>query len=112
QRWLNLNLRDQPINPEAHQALRFLQKQAHLDHTDYPRFKREGIEVIGSGQIEGANKGYDPLNLDDTFDVSCRDQEVQMKKPKAVAPQVKFQAALEAVKGERSLVELARAYAV
>jgi transposase-like protein len=35
-----------------------------------------------------------------------------MKKPKAVAPQVKFQAALEALKGERSLVELARAYAV
>lgn len=56
QRWLNLNLREQPINPEAHKALHFLQKQAHLDHTDYPRFKREGIEVIGSGQIEGANK--------------------------------------------------------
>ncbi|RIH82016.1 hypothetical protein Mlute_02625 [Meiothermus luteus] len=35
-----------------------------------------------------------------------------MKRPKAVAPQVKFQAALEAVKGERSPVELARAYAV
>ncbi|MCX7601250.1 MAG: hypothetical protein N2Z75_04835, partial [Meiothermus sp.] len=61
-----LNLRDPPINPVAyfrraergvaHKALRFLQKQAHLDPTDYPRFQREGIEVIGSGQIEGANK--------------------------------------------------------
>jgi len=40
----------------AHKALRFLQKQAHLDPTDYPRFRREGIQVIGSGQIEGANK--------------------------------------------------------
>ena len=56
--------------------------------------------------------GYDPLNLDDTLDVSRRDQEIQMKRPKAVAPRVKFQAALEAVKGERSLVELARAHAV
>ncbi|ADH65098.1 hypothetical protein Mesil_3284 (plasmid) [Allomeiothermus silvanus DSM 9946] len=40
----------------AHKALHFLQHQAHLDLTDYPRFKREGIEVIGPGQIEGANK--------------------------------------------------------
>ena len=35
-----------------------------------------------------------------------------MKKPKAVPPQVKFQAALEAIKGEKSLVELARIYNV
>ena len=35
-----------------------------------------------------------------------------MKKPKAVSPQVKFQAALEAIKGEKSLVELARIYNV
>jgi transposase len=38
--------------------------------------------------------------------------EVKMKKPKAVPPQVKFQAALEAIKGEKSLVELARIYNV
>ncbi|WP_337845746.1 hypothetical protein [Thermus sp.] len=35
-----------------------------------------------------------------------------MKKAKPVPPQLKFQAALEAVKGERSLVEIARAYGV
>lgn len=35
-----------------------------------------------------------------------------MKKPKSVPPQVKFQAALEAIKGERSLVEIARIYGV
>ncbi|WP_243095672.1 transposase [Thermus thalpophilus] len=35
-----------------------------------------------------------------------------MKKLKVIPPQVKFQAALEAVKGEKSLVEIARAYGV
>jgi hypothetical protein len=27
-----------------------------LNHTNYPQFRREGLEVIASGQIEGANK--------------------------------------------------------
>ncbi len=35
-----------------------------------------------------------------------------MKKPKSVAPQVKFQAALEVIKGQQSLAQLARTYGV
>lgn len=41
---------------EGMKALSYLEKQALLDHTCYPQFKQEGIVVIGSGQIEGANK--------------------------------------------------------
>ena len=44
------------LNDEALKALRYLEKQAALDHTTYPKFKQEGIDVIGSGQVEGANK--------------------------------------------------------
>jgi hypothetical protein len=44
------------LNDEALTALRYLEKQAALDHTTYPKFKLEGLEVIGSGQVEGANK--------------------------------------------------------
>jgi hypothetical protein len=58
QRWLNtLSPTERTtLNDEAQKALRYLEKQAALDHTTYPKFKHEGIEVIGSGQIEGANK--------------------------------------------------------
>jgi len=55
--WLNVNV---PANPklvdEARGALSYLEKQAELEHTTYPKFKAQGIEVIGSGQVEGANK--------------------------------------------------------
>lgn len=55
--WLNRHLKnDVSLSEEGRQALAFLQKQALLEHTCYPSFKAQGIEVIGSGQIEGANK--------------------------------------------------------
>jgi hypothetical protein len=56
QRWLNRHLHNPSLDEAGRKALAFLEKQAQLDHTDYPRFKHEGLEVIGSGQIEGANK--------------------------------------------------------
>jgi len=58
QRWLNTLSPSEHtmLDDEAQKALRYLEKQAALDHTTYPKFKHEGIEVIGSGQIEGANK--------------------------------------------------------
>jgi hypothetical protein len=33
-----------------------LENQAALDHTTYPKLKQEGIQVIASGQVEGANR--------------------------------------------------------
>ena len=39
----------------AHKVLGYLNRQAFLGRLAYPAFKREGFEVIGSGQIEGAN---------------------------------------------------------
>jgi hypothetical protein len=57
QRWLNQHVpAEVSLNEEARTALAYLSKQALLDHTCYPRFRAEGLEVIGSGQIEGANK--------------------------------------------------------
>lgn len=58
QRWLNTLSPGErtTLDDEAQKALRYLEKQAALDHTTYPKFKHEGIEVIGSGQVEGANK--------------------------------------------------------
>jgi hypothetical protein len=56
QQWLNLNIRNHSLDEASQKALNFLQKQANLDHTNYPKFRPEGLEVIGSGQIEGANK--------------------------------------------------------
>ncbi|RIH81377.1 hypothetical protein [Calidithermus roseus] len=60
QRWLNGHLNDPSLlgalPTEARKALHFLEKQALLNHTHYPQFRREGLEVIASGQIEGANK--------------------------------------------------------
>lgn len=57
QKWLNKHVPSgAELNEEAQSALAYLSKQAMLDHTCYPKFKAEGIEVIGSGQIEGANK--------------------------------------------------------
>jgi hypothetical protein len=57
QTWLNKHVpADAVLNEEAQTALAYLSKQALLDHTCYPRFRAEGLEVIGSGQIEGANK--------------------------------------------------------
>jgi len=57
QAWLNHHAPDPVgLNQDAQKALSYLQKQTLLGHTAYPGFKAEGIEVIGSGQIEGANK--------------------------------------------------------
>lgn len=57
QTWLNQHVpAEANLNEEAQTALAYLSKQALLDHTCYPRFRAEGLEVIGSGQIEGANK--------------------------------------------------------
>jgi hypothetical protein len=58
QRWLNTLSPSErtTLDDDAQKALRYLEKQAALDHTTYPKFKDEGIEVIGSGQVEGANK--------------------------------------------------------
>lgn len=57
QTWLNQQIpADTVLNDEAQKALAYLSKQALLEHTCYPRFRAEGLEVIGSGQIEGANK--------------------------------------------------------
>lgn len=57
QRWLNLYVPTRLDIAELDEtAQAYLTKQALLDHTCYPRFRAEGIEVIASGQIEGANK--------------------------------------------------------
>jgi hypothetical protein len=58
QHWLNTLSPTEctTLKDDALKALRYLEKQASLDHTTYPKFKNEGIEVIGSGQVEGANK--------------------------------------------------------
>jgi hypothetical protein len=57
QSWLNLHL---PVHsfPDdtARKAAQYLQQQSLLGHTNYPAFRARGLEVIGSGQIEGANK--------------------------------------------------------
>ena len=66
QTWLNHFVTPEAeLKDEAAKALAYLEKQALLDHTCYPRFKAEGIEVIASGQIEGANKSVigNRLNL-------------------------------------------------
>jgi hypothetical protein len=57
--WLNWHVRpDQSarFDEVAQKALAYLNRQAFLGRLAYPAFKREGFEVIGSGQIEGANK--------------------------------------------------------
>jgi hypothetical protein len=59
QHWLNWNVPlslSQDFSDETRKALSYLEKQSELLHTTYPRFKRLGLEVIGSGEIEGANK--------------------------------------------------------
>lgn len=58
QHWLNTlsPTERMSLDDDVIKALRYLEKQADLDHTTYPKFKQEGIEVIGSGQVEGANK--------------------------------------------------------
>jgi hypothetical protein len=59
QLWLNRNVSlsvSQSFNDETRKALSYLEKQSELLHTAYPRFKGLGFEVIGSGEIEGANK--------------------------------------------------------
>jgi hypothetical protein len=57
QTWLNQHVpAGVVLNEEAEKALNYLSKQALLEHTCYVRFRAEGLEVIGSGQIEGANK--------------------------------------------------------
>lgn len=57
QAWLNHHAPDPNTLSEGGQkALAYLQKQTLLGHTAYPHFIADGIEVIGSGQIEGANK--------------------------------------------------------
>lgn len=57
--WLNVNVPTNPHPPlsdEVKGALSYLERQAELEHTTYPKFKAQGIEVIGSGQVEGVNK--------------------------------------------------------
>lgn len=57
QAWLNRYVKNElALSEDGQEALAYLHKQALLDHTCYPTFKAQGIEVIGSGQIEGANK--------------------------------------------------------
>ena len=57
--WLNWHVkpeRSARFDEAAQKALAYLNRQAFLGRLAYPAFKREGFEVIGSGQIEGANK--------------------------------------------------------
>jgi hypothetical protein len=57
QKWINRNLTDTKFKEdEVEKAARYLRHQSLLGHTDYPEFRAKGFEVIGSGQIEGANK--------------------------------------------------------
>lgn len=57
QTWLNRQLPvGVALSEEGQKALAYLTKQALLNHTCYPKFRAEGLKVIGSGQIEGANK--------------------------------------------------------
>jgi hypothetical protein len=58
QNWLNWNVSNAVSQgfDETRKAFSYLEKQSELLHTTYPRFKRLGLEVIGSGEIEGANK--------------------------------------------------------
>jgi len=67
QQWLNHlspTLNTKTLDEPSRKALAYLQKQALLEHTAYPRFKAEGILVIGSGQIEAANKQLIAQRLD------------------------------------------------
>ena len=57
--WMNWNVTSTQragLKDEALKAFSYLEKQSNLLHTTYPRFKTLGLEVIGSGEIEGANK--------------------------------------------------------
>ena len=57
--WLNWNVTNSQragLRNETLQAFSYLERQSTLLHTTYPRFKALGLEVIGSGAIEGANK--------------------------------------------------------
>jgi hypothetical protein len=61
QEWLNwyvtpLVLAEVNKKPEGKAALSYLENQSKLMKTDYKRFKAEGFEVIGSGEVEGSNK--------------------------------------------------------
>jgi hypothetical protein len=61
QEWLNwhitpLVLAEVNKKPEGKTALLYLENQSRLLKTDYKRFKAEGFEVIGSGEVEGSNK--------------------------------------------------------
>jgi hypothetical protein len=57
--WINWNVTNPKraaLHDDATKALSYLEKQSQLLHTTYPQFKRLGLEVIGSGEIEGTNK--------------------------------------------------------
>ena len=55
--WINVNLPDTKFkDDDVEKAARYLRNQSLMGHTDYPEFRAKGFEVIGSGQIEGANK--------------------------------------------------------
>lgn len=57
--WLNWNVTSAGqagLKLEGLKAFSYLERQSNLLHTTYPRFKALGLEVIGSGEIEGANK--------------------------------------------------------
>jgi hypothetical protein len=62
--WLNVYVRPEQaraLQAEPLKALQYLERQAELLHTTYPKFKALGLEVIGSGEIEGANKRPKPV---------------------------------------------------
>ena len=57
-KWLEkyANSKSEDLSTEAKAAFSYLYSQAQKGHTAYPEFRDKGYEVIGSGQIEGANK--------------------------------------------------------
>lgn len=58
QPWLNRHTGGtvrQGLDEDSLKALSYLEKQAEMEHTAYPRFRAEGL-CIGSGQVEGSNK--------------------------------------------------------
>lgn len=61
QTWLNWHITPTALvevnsNPVVKTALAYLENQSKLLKTDYKRFKADGFEVIGSGEVEGSNK--------------------------------------------------------
>lgn len=53
--WVRPTARDK-LDGDGLEALVYLERQAELEHTRYPAFRVAGLVVIGSGEVEGANK--------------------------------------------------------